>query len=400
MSPASQPSQPSLAAALRRRWWLIALPAVAAAVAALLFSSRIPPSYRTSMRLQVSVLDTQEVTLYTRLATTGVNEQMGIIISDFVDILRSPTVAWRTVGDLQLPGDARRLLDRLDVSIQGEFVTVAYADTTPEQAQQVLTRHVDNAVAHYQALRARPAKAAGQFLRAELDRQAQVVAAAQAALVRFQLQNSVADLSREINALRDDLRALENTRAGLLAEAARAEAAADYWQRRAAEAQAALEQLRATLKAPPEGADADALAEQAAAQAAQVAAYRASAEAQEALAAGQRAAAQAQDQIVAQRRAELAQLIGLSSQYEALQGDLRAARADYEFLRTKLVEAELKERQVADVGYFEVVEPASLPTAASGLGAAPLALLAGLAGLLLGVALVLLAEALRAPETA
>lgn len=397
MSQTVEPSQPSLAAALLRRWWLIALLAVAAATAALIFGSRIPPSYRTATRLQVNVLDTQEVTLYTRLATTSINDQVGIIISDFVDIVRSPTVAWRTIGDLQLPGDARALLSRLDVSIQGAYVTVAYADTTPERAQQVLTRHVENAIAHYQSLQARPAQEAGQFLRSELDRQQRQVAAAQAALVEFQLQHSLADLTREMAALQDELRALQSTRAALLADAARAEAAAAYWRRRAAEAQADAEQLRAALSAPAEGADTEGLAAQLAEQTAQAAAYRANAEAQEAQAAGQRAAADAQDQVIAQRSAELAQLIGLSSRYQTLQADLRAAQADYDFLRNKLTEAELKERQVAEVGYFKVVEPAGLPAAASGLQGLPLALLAGLAGLLLGVALVLLGEALRVP---
>ncbi|MDW8319414.1 MAG: Wzz/FepE/Etk N-terminal domain-containing protein [Anaerolineae bacterium] len=397
MSQTVEPSQPSLAAALLRRWWLIALLAVAAAVAALVFGSRIPPSYRTSTRLQVNVLDTQEVTLFTRLATTSVNDQVGILVSDFVDIVRSPTVAWRTIGDLGLPGDARELLSRLDVSIQGVYVTVAYADATPEQAQQVLTRHVENAIAHYQALQVRPSREAGQFLRSELDRQQRQVAAAQAALAQFQLQHGLADLTREMAALQDELRALRSTRAGLLAEAARAEAAAEYWRRRTAEAEAAAEQLRTSLSAPAEGADVDGVAEQVKEQTAQAAAYRANAEAQEALAAGQRAAADAQDQVIAQRSAELAQLIGLSSQYEALLADLAAAQADYDFLRNKLTEAELKERQVAEVGYFEVVEPAGLPTSASGLQGLPLALLAGLAGLLFGVALVLLGEALRAP---
>lgn len=401
---------------LRRRWWVIALLVAASVVVALIASTLAPPAYRSSERLQVNVLDEQEVTLFTRLATSGVNDQMSFILTDFSDILRSPLIAWRTIDDLNLGINAQSLLSRLDVAIAGEFITITYEDNAPARTQQVLSQHVQNAIDYYESLRARPAQSTGQFLRNELDQQGQLVAAAQSALRQFQLQHNIGDLEREINALQDVLRGLEAERNATLVEAGRAAALAASWNQFAedseAKAEAARQQLATLAAATPEieadAAATDATAAEPAA-AAQIAAlqaeieawagqaqtYRATALAQEATVAGQQAAAAEQDGIISQRATDLAQVISLSSDYETLQTNLRNAQADYDFLRAKLVEAELKERQVADVGYLQVVEPAYLPTATSTAPAFRLALLAALISLLLGMALVLVLESVR-----
>lgn len=397
-------SERSVGRTLQRRWWLIALLVVGAVVVALIASQLAPPRFRSTERLQAIVSDQQEVTLYTRLQTPPLIDQLGIIQTDFSDMLRSSLIAWQTIDDLNLDMSARELLANLDVSIAGEFMTVSYTGTEPEQTQAILRQQVDNAIAYYDTVRSRSTKIAGAFLQNELDEQRQAAQAAQAALVAFQLEHNVGDLPREINAVQDVVRGLEAERDAALVEATRVEAAAKRWRSQADDAQAqaaATAQRLAELQAAGDAstAELEALQQTLAAQTALANEYRTTALTLEATAAGQRAAAAQRDTLISQRATDLAQLIALSSDYQALAAAVENAAADFDFLRAKAVEARLKERQSAAVGSILVADPASLPDSAGGPGALQLAALAALVAAVVGVALVLLLELAR-PATA
>lgn len=397
-------SERSVGRTLQRRWWLIALLVVGAVVVALIASQLAPPRFRSTERLQAIVSDQQEVTLYTRLQTPPLIDQLGIIQTDFSDMLRSSLIAWQTIDDLNLDMSARELLANLDVSIAGEFMTVSYTGTEPEQTQAILRQQVDNAIAYYDTVRSRSTKIAGAFLQNELDEQRQAAQAAQAALVAFQLEHNVGDLPREINAVQDVVRGLEAERDAALVEATRVEAAAKRWRSQADDAQAqaaATAQRLAELQAAGDAstAELEALQQTLAAQTALANEYRTTALTLEATAAGQRAAAAQRDTLISQRATDLAQLIALSSDYQALAAAVENAAADFDFLRAKAVEARLKERQSAAVGSILVADPASLPDSAGGPGTIQLAALAALVAAVVGVALVLLLELAR-PATA
>lgn len=397
-------SERSVGRTLQRRWWLIALLVVGAVVVALIASQLAPPRFRSTERLQAIVSDQQEVTLYTRLQTPPLIDQLGIIQTDFSDMLRSSLIAWQTIDDLNLDMSARELLANLDVSIAGEFMTVSYTGTEPEQTQAILRQQVDNAIAYYDTVRSRSTKIAGAFLQNELDEQRQAAQAAQAALVAFQLEHNVGDLPREINAVQDVVRGLEAERDAALVEATRVEAAAKRWRSQADDAQAqaaATAQRLVELQAAGDASttELEALQQTLAAQTALANEYRTTALTLEATAAGQRAAAAQRDTLISQRATDLAQLIALSSDYQALAAAVENAAADFDFLRAKAVEARLKERQSAAVGSILVADPASLPDSAGGPGTIQLAALAALVAAVVGVALVLLLELAR-PATA
>lgn len=396
----SASSEHSLGHILQRRWWLIALLVVGAVVVALIASQSAPQRFRSTVRLQAIVSDQQEVTLYTRLQTPPLIDQLGIIQTDFSDMLRSSLIAWQTISDLNLDMSARELLANLDVSIAGEFMTVSYTGTEPEQTQAILRQQVDNAIAYYDTVRSRSTKIAGAFLQDQLDEQRQVAQAAQAALVAFQLEHNVGDLPREINAVQDVVRGLETERDAALVEATQTEAAARRWRLEADEMQAeaaATAQRLAELQTAGDASAAElaALQQQWAAQTAQADEYLTTALTLEATAAGQRAAAAQRDTLISQRTTDLAQLIALSSDYQALAAAVENAAADFDFLRAKAVEARLKERQSTAVGSILVADPASLPDVAGASGTAQLAALAALVAAVVGVALVLLLELIR-----
>lgn len=399
--PTPKQASPSIWAILRRRWWLIAAIVVGAVAVTLIVAVSTPPTYRSSLRLQALALDDQEVALYTRRSSGGVNEQIALTQFNFNETLQNSLIAWRTIRDLDLAISASQLLGDLSTSAAGDFVTVTYDADTPEQAMDVLNRHVENALAYYNEIRARPASVAGQFVSSELASQGQVLRRAQDALLQFQLEHSVGDLSREINAVQDAVRGLRAARDGAQIQASQAETLAEQYAAQADAAAAELAAAQQALDALAGGEEAPTAEQQASidAQTALIvelgrtaAEQRSAARAQQAVAAGQRTVASQNERLLNQRAGDLAQLIGLSGDYNTLLAEVDSAQADYVFLRDKAAEARLKEAQAISVGSLQVVDPAFLPTEPGGSSVLRLALLAAVVSLLVGLVAAMLLE--------
>ncbi|MCB9141747.1 MAG: hypothetical protein H6646_05650 [Anaerolineales bacterium] len=394
----------SILAILRRRWWIIALFVVGAVVVTAAIALTAAPVYRSSLRMQAQALDAQDVTLYTRLNVGAATDQIAVTQANFNDVLRSSLVAWRTINDLGLSISADTLLAGLETTQAGDFVSVSYEGSSPQEAMDVLNKHVENALAYYNELTARPAAAAGQFIQSEAVEQAKTVTAAQDALLQFQLEHNVGDLPREINAVQDVLRDLESRRDAALVDSRQADALARQYTQFAADSEDDLttveETLATVISDTVEGdaiglAEIDRLQETVAGLRSQIGDYRSAEREQQAAAAALRAVVAENESLISQHSADLTQLIGLSSEYNALVNAVGNAQGDQEFLRAKAVEARLKEAQSRDVGALQVVEPAFLPSAPANPPVLRLILLAGLVSLLLAVVVVLLLELAR-----
>ena len=394
----------SILAILRRRWWIIALFVVGAVVVTAAIALTAAPVYRSSLRMQAQALDAQDVTLYTRLNVGAATDQIAVTQANFNDVLRSSLVAWRTINDLGLSISADTLLAGLETTQAGDFVSVSYEGNSPQEAMDVLNKHVENALAYYNELTARPAAAAGQFIQSEAVEQAKTVTAAQDALLQFQLEHNVGDLPREINAVQDVLRDLESRRDAALVDSRQADALARQYTQFAADSEDDLttveETLATVISDTVEGdaiglAEIDRLQETVAGLRSQIGDYRSAEREQQAAAAALRAVVAENESLISQHSADLTQLIGLSSEYNALVNAVGNAQGDQEFLRAKAVEARLKEAQSRDVGALQVVEPAFLPSAPANPPVLRLILLAGLVSLLLAVVVVLLLELAR-----
>ena len=407
-SPATRPGT-SLGAILRRRWWIIALTVVTAVVVTAIAAFTASPSYRTSLRLQTMALDDVDVTLFTRRSAGDAGNQIALTQEAFGNIIQSPLVTWRTIDDLGLDVNADKVLNNLEVATSGEFVTVSYEGSTPQQAMDVLTRQVENALSNLNSIQARPAIAAGQFIENQLAEQSRTLTAAQDALLKFQLEHTVGDVEREINAMQDVLRGLQSDRDGAEIEASRAEALAAQYGLFVADGEKALEaaakQLAEARAATPEEAtlaqqqQIDAIDAQVTALQDEVRANRGAQRAQIAAVAALRAAIAENEALTSRRATDLAQLISLSAQYTTLQDTLKNAQNDYELLRAKTAEARLKQDQISEVGAMQVVEPAFLPSASAGSVVLRLTLVAALAALLLSLMLVLVIELIRPTPT-
>ena len=401
---------PSVMSIIRRRLWLILLLFVAAMAIVGVSTVRAEPRYRATVKMQVIAVEPEEVTLFSQQRNVGTSEQILATQNNFIAVLVDSRIAWQTIGQLNLPMNAAEFRERLSVSREGEFLNVRFDGDTPQQAQNAVSRHVENARRSYQETRARPAIATGDFLEEQLQIQQQALSAAKDALLRFKLQHNLDSLSEEISAYRGLVRAARASRDTALIEAERATTMAAEWNtsayQAAAQAQSYREEAtrqRAVITAAeaqggraPEASIAAALATQRADQYEGLERnYRSNAAAEMAQAAAQRAIANQYAQVLAQRESELAALIGLNAEYDVLVSNVREKQNDYDFLRAKMQEASLKEEQALSLGYIQVVEEAQTPQTPVTQQTVKIALVAAVVSLMAGVVLAFLIEFLQ-----
>ncbi|HEY53972.1 MAG TPA: hypothetical protein G4N94_10990, partial [Caldilineae bacterium] len=356
--------------------------------------------------------DSQEVSLFSRTGATVTSEQVQAVHDEFYDVVRLPAVAWKTIADLGLNLSATELIDRLDTDHQTSFIVVSLKMPTPKLAQEAVTIHTENAVTTFRDIRSRSAEVALEFLNAEVDEQAQTLAAAEQALQEFQLENEVSDLNREIIAYQDLRRSLQSDRDYTLVEAKRNERLAEEFQTQADASFAKAENLLASIAisatvTPAEaGEDADAQAPPtptpdpvmvAAIEnlQAQAQAQRRSAAEYSAAASGYRSAAAEYDRILNERQQQHIYLLGLQQQYDELVEAVSRADGSYAFLLDKANEAQLKLNQGKSVGYLQVAEPARLPSSEAPKRTAQLLVVGILVSLLVALVLAFLLEVLE-----
>jgi capsular polysaccharide biosynthesis protein len=395
---------------IARRWWLlILLPAVTAAVI-LALSTVVQPQYTSSVKLQILPIDPQEVSLFSKTRTTATSEQVQAVHDEFYDAVRLPSVAWETIADLGLNISATELIDRLNTEHQTNFITVLLEMPSPELAQQAVTTHVENAMATYRDIRAKPAEISLEFIDAQLAEEKQTLAATEQALQEFQLENEVSDLNREITAYQDLRRALQGDRDHTLVEEERNKRLAEEYQSLSEADFAKAETLLASIPisdtttteetddtvedVEPVAPDPTLLSE-IDRLLAQAQTYQSNAEEYAATAEGYRAAASEYERILNERQQQHIYLLGLQNQYEDLVSAVSRAEGSYDFLTDKANEAQLKLSQGRNIGYLQVAEPARLPNAEAPKRTAQLLIVGILVSLLVALVLAFLLEVLE-----
>ena len=379
MTTPSSRNTPSYLSIILKRWWLFLLLPIITSAAIFIINGTAQPEYVAYERLQIIPGDPLQVSLFSRTPTLTTAQQVQSVHDDFYDVIRRPSVAWKTIADLKLKISAAELLSRLDTQHQGEFITVSVRMESPELARDVVATLSQNAIDALRQMRVNPAQVTLDFLDEQVDAQRLELAHARESLQKFQLEHEISDLPREIAAAQDIQRNLEAERDRLRTEAMRARALADAYQ---AQADAAAQQARdlqstldtttilsattpisdtTTLVVTPE--DATASQQQIAALLARASEQKSQAQAQKALAAGHQAAIDDYDRILDERQQQIIYLLGLQDQYDDLVGRVTDARGSYEFLLDKANEARLKVTQGSSTGYLKVETPPRLPQA-------------------------------------
>ena len=85
-----------------RRWWLILLLPIVTATVILALSGTSDPEYVAYTRLQILPVDSQEVPLFSQTRFVASSDQIQAVHDEFYDVVRLPSVAWKTIADLDL----------------------------------------------------------------------------------------------------------------------------------------------------------------------------------------------------------------------------------------------------------------------------------------------------------
>lgn len=368
-------------AVLRKRLWLILLLFAVTMVVILARAWRTPPAYASSTVLQVIPLESEEVTLYSRQDTMSSDDTIDQVLFQFTNLVNSATIAKRTLAETGVDITVDEFLDGITVirDPAGDIVTVSATAGTPEAAEQLVARQVGLALAEFSETRARPSIAAGRFLEAELANAERELENARAELLRFKLDTGFEYLDREIIAEQDAIRKLSSTQEQANIEVQRLEAIIAELQRQRQEAETELGKLAAdSPTALIRQGTVDRLDAQIAEHDVELI--------------GQRQSAAASYSLLAGHQTNLASLITLTGQSQKLQDSVQEKQDTRDFLAAKAREARLKQSQSQNVGYLQVIHPASTPQTRVSTRTLQIALLGGGLSLVLGGLLAFLLE--------
>jgi uncharacterized protein involved in exopolysaccharide biosynthesis len=251
---------------------------------------------------------------------------MTVARTNFSEILQSREVYDRTARQLGLSGEDTNYKVDVRSLHDSDFFIVAVQSRNAGLVGQIVNVHVNEAIAYYGEVRAKPTVAIKSFLAEQVAQADQRVRAAESAIADFQAQNKVTNVTADIASNQkviDDLISVRNQRI-LLAVSGTVTGAAR------------MDQVTATGPV---------------------------------------------DTLITQYRNEITRLLALQPRYSALQDGLDQARSDYQRLVDKYNLAVQVEQSAQAASFLQVIEPGTTPAepVSSRLGVViPLALLAGL----------------------
>ena len=183
-----------------KRAWLIGLIVALTVGVILLTSLTAGPVYQATVRLQVIASEPGDVALFSEFKSGPAAEEVSTAQQDIIAALKRPIVAWQTIADLNLGISAVDLLDRMTVGTEEEFIYISYEADSPQDAETIVTKLVDNALVYYRNLRAKRATVLRVFIAQELEKQQKNLASAKEAFLQFKLQHNLDSLQRELTA--------------------------------------------------------------------------------------------------------------------------------------------------------------------------------------------------------
>ena len=169
--------------AVLRKWlWLILLIFAGTMAFILVRAWQTPPAYRSTISVQIIPLEASEVPLYARLNNYSPFDNVDLVLTQFSAAVRSPIIAQHTISDTGVAMTASELVAKLSVEREevGDRLAVSLTGASPQDAEALLSRHVDLALKQYSASRALQTSAVLAFLENQLALSEKELIAAQA----------------------------------------------------------------------------------------------------------------------------------------------------------------------------------------------------------------------------
>jgi succinoglycan biosynthesis transport protein ExoP len=431
---------------LRRRWWLIVLLPMVSAVALWLGLRSRPPVYQSSVKLQITTPQREDVAVYEEYRYGSLRDEITVARNNFTEVLQGDDIRNQTASQLGLNEGEKEFPVEVNTVRDADFIYVTVEAGSPILAAEIANTLVDTAIAYYGDLRARPTYAESNLFAEKLRTAEENFRAAQDRFAQFQAENGAVSLEEQLDTYQRLLEQLQLERDRLLLEeTTRAIDPISEVDRLIAQHQQELDRLAALAPADnmlqedvqlaretyrrigaeqdggPQGGEGQPAEEISAALEELRAAENALAgfETQQGIVSleseletYQKLVEQLQlerdrllleetargvdavsevEQLIARRQQEMDRLSALVPAYDLLSDDLAQAREQYSYILNKYTEAELTAAAVRAANFIQIVEPAQPPTEPASKAA--MLLLLGIAGSVgVGVLLAFLLE--------
>lgn len=193
-----------------RWWWLILLIILATEAAVIYTLNTLPPSFKTSVKLQVIAPGPREVSLFGDVRAQAFRDEVFLVQNNFIEIIKSDAIAQRATEQLGLSIPAEDIPRNLTVSPvpNTDFVYVYLEWPDPEQGPLILSAQVRLAQEYFAKARARPASNARQFISQQLVGAKDDLERADAAFAKFKAEHRIVDIDQEIKSLQEVLTSL------------------------------------------------------------------------------------------------------------------------------------------------------------------------------------------------
>jgi uncharacterized protein involved in exopolysaccharide biosynthesis len=335
-----------------KRLWLIILLIIVTEGVILSISYTAKPVYRATVRLQVLAADRPDVFLFSSSRATGTDIEIQQAQSDFMRILRSGFVAWKTIADLNLGLGAVDLLAGLSTSLEGDFIVVTVESDDPGRAEDIAKAQVENALKNYRDVRAKPSTVFFEFVDKLKASEQKKMLGAEAAMLEFKQRHSLDSIKQETQALQDLVRSLKVERERKVMDRDRSDSFARAYRNEEKKANTAADAINETTSPSTKQYYRD-LARQ----------HEANAIRYEAEREGYARNVATYDQEIQDLTTKLGEMLQLSTEHNALERELSRATNSYSFLRDKTNEASLKQLQAQELGSIQITEPPRKPDA-------------------------------------
>ncbi len=248
-----------------QRWFLLILAPLFIAFN-ILFALHFtrPASHEASVKLQVSVPQTDEVSINDRYRFSNLLDEVRTSRSNFLDILNESSTFEQAKENfinerdsllsgqlLEEPFDANAFDYDLTVGAirDADFLSIHYSSSSPEEAVAIANLHTELAIDSFGKVRALPIRALQENLLSQLESSNKTLTDAKDALVVFQLEHGFSSVNDEISLREELIASMKREQVRLLAEDRRNEAALNRITLSISETQA---ELLGLLKLGPE----------------------------------------------------------------------------------------------------------------------------------------------------
>lgn len=196
---------------IRKRGWLTVALVATTAATIIGVSLMKPPTYRASVRFQVTALPPSDVTLYQDARRGAYRDEIAAVRSNFISMLTSLEIAWEVVEVLDIPMQGREIVKRMEVEepTDSDFVRLLVTAEDPQLAADIANTFIAVTFQRYGELNARPLTLSREFITSQLEQTQRELLEAQTELIRFQIENGIGTLDSSISAQQSLIRSLE-----------------------------------------------------------------------------------------------------------------------------------------------------------------------------------------------